>query len=63
MRGSKAAFTASSATPQKRMARRQAIEYVREYPVLVNDADAVAHAEHVIRDVMGADGLPAPFRR
>lgn len=38
-----------------------AIEYVREYPVLVNDADAVAHAEHVIRDVMGADGLASTF--
>ena len=38
-----------------------AIEYLREYPVLVNDAGAVARAEHAIRHVLGPDGLASTF--
>ncbi|MDH7795852.1 MULTISPECIES: M20 aminoacylase family protein [unclassified Beijerinckia] len=37
------------------------IEYVREFPVLVNDAEAAEHAARAITDVLGPTGLAKSF--
>ena len=37
------------------------IDYLQEYPVLVNDAGAVKRAEHAIRNVLGPEALASTF--